>query len=212
MTATSATNQPAVPDWLAAAEAAHQEQQIDVVAQGLLRAQRHADLINARLAELGIEPIAAAGIDDRGNLTPARLTVPEFEPYAYYEVRAAWSEDNKEVELHTADWEDDRPKFGRVRLLNSLADVAAARPPNSPLRHATTARKRSGRWTASTPTTSMTPASKRSRRPSTATPRRCCTSPPPSPAPTPLPERPLSARSGRHHRPPAPAPKETDHP
>ncbi|MFD8655026.1 hypothetical protein ACFV1D_45965, partial [Streptomyces mirabilis] len=64
---------------------------------------------------------------DRGNLRPARLTQPEFEPYAYYEVRAAWSEDDKQVELRTADWEDDRPKFGRVRLLNSLADVAAAR-------------------------------------------------------------------------------------
>ncbi|MFF3585363.1 hypothetical protein [Streptomyces mirabilis] len=108
-----AIDQPVAPDWLAAAEAAHQEQQIDTVAQRLQRAQRHADLINARLA-------------DRGNLRPARLT-PEFEPYAYYEVRAAWSEDDKQVELHTADWEDDRPKFGRVRLLNSLADVAAAR-------------------------------------------------------------------------------------
>ncbi|WP_331744377.1 hypothetical protein OG762_49870 (plasmid) [Streptomyces sp. NBC_01136] len=38
-----------------------------------------------------------------------------------------WSEDDKEVALHTADWEDDRPVFGRVRLLTSLADVAAAR-------------------------------------------------------------------------------------
>lgn len=127
MTATPATDQPAVPAWLAAAEAAHQEQQIGIAAQDLQRAQRHADLINARLAELGIEPIAAADLDDRGNLRPARLTQPEFEPYAYYEVRAAWSEDDKEVELHTANWEDDRPRYGRVRLLNSLADVAAAR-------------------------------------------------------------------------------------
>jgi hypothetical protein len=55
---TPATHQPVAPDWLAAAEAAHQEQQIDIVAHGLLRAQRHADLINARLADLGIEPIA----------------------------------------------------------------------------------------------------------------------------------------------------------
>jgi hypothetical protein len=39
MTVAPATEQPAVPDWLAAAEAAHQEQQIDVVAQVLLRAQ-----------------------------------------------------------------------------------------------------------------------------------------------------------------------------
>ncbi|WP_186001686.1 hypothetical protein, partial [Streptomyces sp. IB201691-2A2] len=85
-------------------------------AQGLLRAQRHADLINARLADLGIEPIAAVGVDGRGNLTPVRLTQPEFEPYAYYEVRAAWSEDDKEGELHTSDWEDDRPVFGRVGL------------------------------------------------------------------------------------------------
>jgi hypothetical protein len=106
MTASPATDQPTVPDWLAAAEAAHQEQ-IDTVAQGLQRAQRHADLINARLAELGIEPIEAAGV--------------------YYKVRAAWSEDDKQTELHTADWEDDRPRYGRVRLLNSLADVAAAR-------------------------------------------------------------------------------------
>ncbi|MGW5609396.1 hypothetical protein ACWEWI_25490 [Streptomyces sp. NPDC003753] len=127
MTATPATDQPTVPNWLTAAEAAHQEQQIDTVAQKLQRAQCQADLINARLAELGIEPIEAAGVDDHGNLRPARLTQPEFEPYAYYEVRAAWSEDDKQVELHTADWEDDRPKFGRVRLLNSLADVAAAR-------------------------------------------------------------------------------------
>ncbi|WP_089107628.1 hypothetical protein [Streptomyces hyaluromycini] len=42
-------------------------------------------------------------------------------------MRAAWSEDDKEVELHTADWEADRSTFGRVRLLNTLADVAAAR-------------------------------------------------------------------------------------
>ncbi|MFJ9478799.1 hypothetical protein ACIRRI_27900 [Streptomyces mirabilis] len=124
---TPATDQPVTPDWLAAAEAAHQEQQIDIVAQRLLHAQRHAELINARLADLGIEPIAAAGLDGRGNLTPARLTEPEFEPHAYYEVRATWSEDDKEVELHTADWDDDRPVFGRVRLLTSLADVAAAR-------------------------------------------------------------------------------------
>ncbi|MGW0647343.1 hypothetical protein ACWD4T_00820 [Streptomyces umbrinus] len=121
------TDQPVVPGWLAAAEAAHQEQQIDIVAQGLLRAQRHADLINTRLVGLGIEPIAAAGVDSRGTLILARLTQLEVEPYAYYEVRAAWSEDDKEVELHTADWEDDRPRFGRVGLLTSLADVAAAR-------------------------------------------------------------------------------------
>ncbi|WP_460074107.1 hypothetical protein [Streptomyces sp. YKOK-I1] len=127
MTASPSTGQPTVPDWLAAAEAAHQEQQIDTVAQGLQRVQRHADLINARLAELGIEPLEAAGIDNHGNLQPARLTQPEYEPYAYYEVRAAWSEADKQVELHTADWEADHPEFGRVRLLNSLADVAAAR-------------------------------------------------------------------------------------
>ncbi|WP_204328289.1 hypothetical protein [Streptomyces aureoverticillatus] len=127
MTATPATDQPAVLDWLTAAESAHQEQQIGTLAQDLQRAQRHADLINARLAELGIEPIAAASIDACGNLWPARLTQPEYEPYAYYEVRADWSEDDKEVELHTADWEDARPRFGRVRLLTSLADVAAAR-------------------------------------------------------------------------------------
>ncbi|MDQ1051918.1 hypothetical protein [Streptomyces sp. V4I2] len=123
----TATDQPATTDWLAAAEAAHQEQQISAVAQNLQRAQRHAGLVNARLAELGIEPLEAAGINDRGNLRLARLTQPEFMPYARYEVRAAWSEDDKEVELHTADWEDDRPRYGRVRLLNSLADVAAAR-------------------------------------------------------------------------------------
>ncbi|WP_019074410.1 hypothetical protein [Streptomyces hokutonensis] len=122
-----AADQTVVPDWLAAAEAAHQEQQIGTVAQLLHRAQRYADLINARLADLGIEPIEAAGVDDRGTLRPARLTQPEVEPYAYYEVRAAWSEDDKQVELHTADWEDHDPTFGRVRLLHSLADVAAAR-------------------------------------------------------------------------------------
>ncbi|MFE7077259.1 hypothetical protein ACFU96_44960 [Streptomyces sp. NPDC057620] len=122
-----ATDRAATPHWLAAAEAAHQEQQIDTVAQHLQRAQRTADLINTRLAGLGIEPIAAAGVDDRGNLTPARLTEPEYEPHTYYEVRAAWSEDDEEVELHTADWEDHRPQFARVRLLRSLADIAAAR-------------------------------------------------------------------------------------
>jgi hypothetical protein len=119
--------QPVIPDWLTAAEAAHQVQQIDTVAQHLQRAQRHADLINARLADLGIEPIEAAGLDDRGNLRPARLTQPESEPYAYYEVRASWSENDKQVELHTADWESEHPTFGRVRLLHSLGDVAAAR-------------------------------------------------------------------------------------
>ncbi|MFK0112545.1 hypothetical protein [Streptomyces sp. NPDC091217] len=134
MTASPAIDQPAVPEWLAAAEAAHQEQQIDTVAHKLLRARHHAGLINARLAELGIEPLEAAGIDDHGDLRAARLTQPEYEPYAYYEVRAVWSEDDKQVELHTADWEADCPEFGRVRLLNSLADVAAARRewPKSP--------------------------------------------------------------------------------
>ncbi|MER5227116.1 hypothetical protein [Streptomyces flaveus] len=44
-----------------------------------------------------------------------------------YEVRALWSEDDEEVELHTADWKYDLAVFGRVRLLRSLADVAAAR-------------------------------------------------------------------------------------
>ncbi|MDQ1022441.1 hypothetical protein QF035_000023 [Streptomyces umbrinus] len=121
------TDQPVVPGWLAAAEAAHQEQQIDIVAQGLLRARRHADLINTRLADLGIEPIAAAGIDGSGKLRPAHLTDADFDGDPYYEVRAAWSEDDREVELHTADWEDDRPVFGRVGLLTSLADIAAAR-------------------------------------------------------------------------------------
>ncbi|GGX56436.1 hypothetical protein [Streptomyces chartreusis] len=124
---TKSPDQPSVPHWLAAAEAAHQEQQTDVVAQEILRARHHAELINARLAELGIEPLAAAGIDDRGRLRPARLTEPDYEPHSYYEVRAAWNEDDKQVELHTADWEDDDPQFGRVGLLTSLADVAAAR-------------------------------------------------------------------------------------
>ncbi|KUN58446.1 hypothetical protein [Streptomyces griseorubiginosus] len=127
MTATPDTSQPTAHAWLAAAEAAHQEQQNDTAAQGLERARRHADLINARLADLGITPIEAARVDDRGHLRQARLTQPEYEPHTYYEVRAAWSENDKQVELHTADWEDNSPTFGRVRLLNSLADVAAAR-------------------------------------------------------------------------------------
>lgn len=87
------------------------------MAQVLQRAQRHADLTNARLAELGIEPIEAAGIDGSGNPRPARLTQPEIEPYPYYEVRAVWSEDDKAVELHTVDGEDRQPRFGRMRLL-----------------------------------------------------------------------------------------------
>jgi hypothetical protein len=163
-----ASDQPVVPDWLAAAEAARPEQHI--AAQGVLHAQRHADLINARLADLGIDPIEAAGVDDRGNLRPARLTKPESEPYAYYEVRAVWSEGDKQVELHTAYWEGDRPVFGRVRLLYSLADVAAARRETSTFGapNAITDTRRSVRWTASFPTASTTPTSKRSRRPSTA--------------------------------------------
>ncbi|MFD8655025.1 hypothetical protein ACFV1D_45960, partial [Streptomyces mirabilis] len=55
-----ATDRPVAPDWLAAAEAAHQEQQIYTVAQRLQRAERHAELINARLADLGIEPRGGA--------------------------------------------------------------------------------------------------------------------------------------------------------
>jgi hypothetical protein len=124
---TPTTDQPAVPAWLAAAEAAHQEQQLDTAAYERRRAERHADLINARLAEFGIEPIEPAGIDGFGKLRPAKLTDAEFDGDPYYEVRAAWSEDDKAVELHTADWESDRPRLGYVRLLHSLADVAAAR-------------------------------------------------------------------------------------
>ncbi|MGW1364538.1 hypothetical protein ACWCQP_44930 [Streptomyces chartreusis] len=127
MTATTPTHQPTAPDWLTAAEAAHQEQRLHDQGHKALRVRRHADLINARLAELGIEPIEPAAVDDYGNLQHARLTVPEYEPDAYYEVRAGWSEDDKQVELRTADWEDERPRFGRVGLLHSLADVAAAR-------------------------------------------------------------------------------------
>ncbi|MGW7130892.1 hypothetical protein ACWGIA_21460 [Streptomyces bobili] len=90
---TPTTDQPVILDWLAAAEAAHQEQKIGIVAQVLQRAQRHAALINARLDDFGIEPIEAASLDDRGNLRLAWLSQPEFEPYTYYEVRATWSED-----------------------------------------------------------------------------------------------------------------------
>ncbi|TRO55496.1 hypothetical protein E4K73_50405 [Streptomyces sp. IB201691-2A2] len=123
----SAADTPhAVPAWLAAAEQALQVQQLATRAEELRRAERYADLINARLAELGIEPVHGAGVDDDGRLPPARLIDADFD-LSTFEVRAVWSEDDKQVQLQTADWEATRPQFGPVRLLTSLADVAAAR-------------------------------------------------------------------------------------
>jgi hypothetical protein len=116
---------PAATDWLTAAEDAYQQQQLQETGDRLRLATRHAELINARLAELGIIPLRQATVDC-GQLQPAILVEPDFDENTY-EVQALWSEAGQMVELHTADWETERYRFGRVRLLHSIADVAAAR-------------------------------------------------------------------------------------
>ncbi|MCC3655845.1 hypothetical protein LIX60_31170 [Streptomyces sp. S07_1.15] len=120
------TTQTALPGWLIEAETAHQKQQRSAAAAALRRAKQHARQINTRLADLGIEPIKHASVGPRGQVQPAKLVGADYEQQTY-EVRAVWSEQDETVELHTADWESPSPEFGRVRLLQTLADVAAAR-------------------------------------------------------------------------------------
>ncbi|PZT71444.1 hypothetical protein [Streptomyces sp. AC1-42T] len=120
------TTATALPDWLAAAEADRAERALNEKAGALRLVMDQADKINSWLAQFGIEPASPADYDKFGNLQGAVLIGADYEE-GTYEVRALWSVDDDAIELHTADWEDDVPTFGRVRLLNSIGDVAAAR-------------------------------------------------------------------------------------
>ncbi|MFH8295107.1 hypothetical protein [Streptomyces sp. NPDC018059] len=120
------TTTTAPPAWLAAAEADRAERELNEKANKLRLVMDQAEKVNARLAELGIEPLNPAGYDQSGNFKAAVLIGADYDEYVY-EVRAVWSAADNMVELHTADWEDDSTAFGRVRLLRSIGDVAAAR-------------------------------------------------------------------------------------
>lgn len=122
----TATDSPTVPAWLAAAIEADKHRKINAKADEILRNRKFADQINKALASYGVEPLHPAHVDEHGDLVGAVLLMPDYDE-GTYEVRALWDEDSQQVELHTSDWEADRPGFGRVRLMNSLADIAAAR-------------------------------------------------------------------------------------
>ncbi|MFC8570778.1 hypothetical protein ACFUIW_33980 [Streptomyces sp. NPDC057245] len=121
-----ATNAPTVPGWLAAAEEAYKLQEQNAKGNQIIQARRHAEFINDSLEKLGIEPLQPARLDRAGRLEGAILVRADYDEETQ-EVRALWDAESNQVELHTADWQENGPKFGRVRLLNSLADVAAAR-------------------------------------------------------------------------------------
>ncbi|MDX3165980.1 hypothetical protein PV516_19520 [Streptomyces scabiei] len=116
----------AVPTWLAASVEAHEQQKLEEHGNQILQAKRYAEQINDTLAKFGIEPLQPARISGTGQLEGAILIRSDYDE-GTYEVRALWDSDSQQIELHTADWNDRTPKFGRVRLMNNLADVAAAR-------------------------------------------------------------------------------------
>ncbi|WP_435058390.1 hypothetical protein [Streptomyces sp. bgisy060] len=120
------TTTATVPSWLAAAEADRAERELNEKASNLRLVMDQAEHVNRTLAELGIEPLSHASYDRHGNQRAAVLIGADYESHTY-EVRALWSATDAAVELHTADWEDDATAFGRVRLLRSIGDVAAAR-------------------------------------------------------------------------------------
>ncbi|MER5302177.1 hypothetical protein ABT039_22340 [Streptomyces lasiicapitis] len=120
------TDSAAAPSWLAAAEEVYEHQQIDERANHIMACKRHAEQINDALGVFGIEPLQPARLTKSGQLEGAVLVGPDFEA-GTYEVRALWDVNSQQIELHTADWETDRPRFGRVGLMSNIADVAAAR-------------------------------------------------------------------------------------
>ncbi|GAA1110875.1 hypothetical protein [Streptomyces javensis] len=133
MTQSTAT----VPAWLSAAVVEYEQQQLTERANQIMHLQRLAENINSQLNKLGIEPLNPAHVE-AGRLRGALLVGPDFDE-GTYEVRAFWDETSQQIELHTADWETHNPQYGRVRLLNSIADIAAARhetpKPPAPHRH-----------------------------------------------------------------------------
>ncbi|TQE33115.1 hypothetical protein [Streptomyces ipomoeae] len=119
------TTEATLPGWLAAAVEAHEAQVAEERGREILRLQGIAKQINAELAKVGIEPLHPARVE-AGRIEGAVLVGPDYDE-GTYEVRAFWDENSRQIELHTADWESREPKFGRVRVMNNLADVAAAR-------------------------------------------------------------------------------------
>lgn len=113
------------PDWFTEALAAAAEQRRVERGNQILASRRIAESINATLQRMGITPQMEAYVDDHGCLQGALLVEADYTEDAY-EVRALWDGQSQQVELHTRDWDGDG-NFGRVRLLNTIADVAAAR-------------------------------------------------------------------------------------
>ncbi|MFD5878442.1 hypothetical protein [Streptomyces yangpuensis] len=124
MSDTTVSAPAAVPSWLTAAVEQYEKEQLDIRASQIMHRESHAEHINDKLASLGIEPLQPARLNASGYLEGAVLVRADPEADTY-EVRAFWDEESGQVELHTADW-DGSGQFRRVRLLNRLADVAAA--------------------------------------------------------------------------------------
>ncbi|MEV1040408.1 hypothetical protein AB0J01_27715 [Streptomyces sp. NPDC050204] len=122
--ATSAA--PADPAWLAPAIEAYEQEKLNDGARTISRRQQLVRNINDRLAARQIVPLQPAHLDERHNLRGAVLLEADYDE-GTYEVRALWDENSQQIELHTADWEDHNPSFGRVRLMNTVGDIIAAR-------------------------------------------------------------------------------------
>ncbi|MCZ0983900.1 hypothetical protein O1L60_44865 [Streptomyces diastatochromogenes] len=118
------TAAPSVPAWLAKAQETYEQEKLDEGARTIMHRQQLVRNINTKLDALGVEALKPARLDEHGNLVGAVLLEADYDEDAH-EVRALWDETNQQIELHTADWEDQR--FGRVRLLNTLGDIVAAR-------------------------------------------------------------------------------------
>ncbi|MFB7649397.1 hypothetical protein ACFC0S_15935 [Streptomyces sp. NPDC056084] len=120
------TTAPSIPAWLAQAQAAYEQEKVDEGARTIMHRQQLVRNINDQLDSLGVEALKPARLDERGNLVGAVLLEADYDEGAC-EVRALWDEASRQIELHTADWEDRIPSFRRVRLLNTLGDIVAAR-------------------------------------------------------------------------------------
>jgi hypothetical protein len=127
-----------LPDWLAKAEAARDDEALVEIGKRALTSKGHAAEVNRKLAALGIEPISPATVGRNGELVPAKLTNPDYEAY---EVHATWDANAQLVRLLVGDWEDSFTGLEPSQTLWTLADVAHARN-DGPTRHPASIRVR----------------------------------------------------------------------